>query len=127
MALLKSKGAVKLVEEDGHFKAQVDTDMGPMPLGSYVKDWSGSEEGKIYIKKATGGDAQGGTGARFAEQWTDATRGRLINIVFGLIKMASFFCALKCRQLLIPEDERHHWPLWRAWLHPAKIRLLPWR
>lgn len=63
----------------------------------------------------------------FAEQWTDATRGRLINIVFGLMKMASFFCVLKCRQLLIPEDERHHWPLWRAWLHPTKIRLLPWR
>lgn len=47
MALLKSKGAVKLVEEDGQFKAQVETDMGPMPLAGYVKDWSGSDEGKI--------------------------------------------------------------------------------
>lgn len=63
----------------------------------------------------------------FAEQWTDATRGRLINIVFGLMKMASFFCALKCRQLLIPEDERRYWPIWKAWMHPTKIRLLPWR
>lgn len=80
MALLKSKGAVKLVEEDGHFKAQVDTDMGPMPLGSYVKDWSGSEEGKIYVKKATGGDAQGGTGARFADNPWDSSNGKKPNL-----------------------------------------------
>lgn len=67
MALLKSKGAVKLVEEDGQFKAQVETDMGPMPLAGYVKDWSGSDEGKIYVKKPTGGDATGGTGQQFTE------------------------------------------------------------
>ncbi|TJZ76868.1 hypothetical protein [Paracoccus hibiscisoli] len=63
----------------------------------------------------------------FAVQWSDATRGRMINIVFGLMKMASFFCALKCRQMLIPEAEREQWPNWRAWMHPTKIRLLPWR
>lgn len=63
----------------------------------------------------------------FAVQWSDATRGRMINIVFGLMKMASFFCALKCRQMLIPESERAQWPIWRAWMHPTKIRLLPWR
>lgn len=80
MALLKSKGAVKLVEEDGHFKAQVDTDMGPMPLGSYVKDWSGFEEGKIYVKKATGGDAQGGTGARFTDNPWDSSNGKKPNL-----------------------------------------------
>lgn len=67
MALLKSKGAVKLVEEDGQFKAQVETDMGPMPLAGYVKDWSGSDEGKIYVKKPTGGDAPGGKGQQFAD------------------------------------------------------------
>lgn len=63
----------------------------------------------------------------FAEQWTDATRGRLINLVFSAMKMASFACALKCRQLLIPEEERSRWPWWKAWMHPTKIRLLPWR
>lgn len=63
----------------------------------------------------------------FAVQWSDATGGRMINIVFGLMKMASFFCALKCRQMLIPADERAQWPIWRAWMHPTKIRLLPWR
>lgn len=67
MALLKSKGAVKLVEEDGAFKATVETDMGPMPLGGYVKDWSGSDEGKIYVKKPTGGDAPGGNGQKFTD------------------------------------------------------------
>lgn len=64
---------------------------------------------------------------QFASDWSEVTRGRLINLVFSLMKMAAFYCALKCRQMLIPEDERHHWPLWKAWLHPTKIRLLPWR
>jgi hypothetical protein len=67
MALLKSKGAVKLVEEDGEFKAQVETDMGPMPLSNYVKDWAGGDEGKIYVKKPTGGDATGGNGQKFTD------------------------------------------------------------
>lgn len=61
-----------------------------------------------------------------AAWWTDAV-GRYINIVFSLMKMSAFFCALKCRQMLIPEDERDFWPIWKAWLHPTKIRLLPWR
>jgi hypothetical protein len=64
MALLKSKGAVKLVEEDDQFKATVETDMGPMPLAGYVKDWAGGDEGKIFIKKPTGGDASGSDGRK---------------------------------------------------------------
>ncbi|MCV2448444.1 hypothetical protein [Paracoccus sp. DMF] len=62
----------------------------------------------------------------FAASWSEATRGRLINIVFSAMKMVAFFCALKCRQKMIPEEERSRWPWWRAWLHPTKIRLLPW-
>ena len=80
MALLKSKGAVKLVEEDGTFKAQVETDMGPMPLAGYVKDWSGSDEGKIYVKKPTGGDAPGGNGQKFADNPWDTSNGKKANL-----------------------------------------------
>lgn len=80
MALLKSKGAVKLVEEDGQFKAQVETDMGPMPLAGYVKDWSGSDEGKIYVKKPTGGDAPGGNGQKFTDNPWDASNGKKPNL-----------------------------------------------
>jgi hypothetical protein len=80
MALLKSKGAVKLVEEDGTFKAQVETDMGPMPLAGYVKDWSGSDEGKIYVKKPTGGDAPGGKGQQFADNPWDSSNGKKPNL-----------------------------------------------
>ncbi|MFC3628218.1 hypothetical protein ACFOM8_02025 [Paracoccus angustae] len=80
MALLRSKGAVKLVEEDGQFKAQVETDMGPMPLANYVKDWSGSDEGKIYVKKATGGDALGGQGNRFTDNPWDSSNGKKPNL-----------------------------------------------
>lgn len=80
MALLKSKGAVKLVEEDGAFKATVETDMGPMPLSGYVKDWSGSDEGKIYVKKPTGGDAPGGNGQKFADNPWDSSNGKKPNL-----------------------------------------------
>lgn len=80
MALLKSKGAVKLVEEDGQFKATVETDMGPMPLAGYVKDWSGSDEGKIYVKKPTGGDAGGGNGQKFADNPWDSSNGKKPNL-----------------------------------------------
>ena len=77
MALLKSKGAVKLVEEDGEFKALVETDMGPMPVGKYVTDWSGSDEGKIYIKKATGADAPGSNGRQTGENPWDTQGGKV--------------------------------------------------
>lgn len=74
MALLKSKGSVKLIEEDGQFKAQVETDMGPMPLPGFVKEWSGSDEGKIYVKKPTGGDAPGSDGRKVeANPWAKDT------------------------------------------------------
>lgn len=62
----------------------------------------------------------------WAAWWTDHV-GRYMNLVFGLMKMAAFYCALKCRQLLIPEAERQEWPLWKAWLHPTGIRVIPWR
>lgn len=80
MALLKSKGSLKLVEEDGAFKAQVETDMGPMPLAGYVKDWSGSDEGKIYVKKPTGGDAPGGSGQKFTDNPWDSSNGKKPNL-----------------------------------------------
>lgn len=80
MALLKSKGAVKLVEDDGQFAAQVETDMGPMPLSSYVKDWAGGDEGKIYVKKPTGGDAPGGNGQKFADNPWDSSNGKKPNL-----------------------------------------------
>ncbi|MDF3606577.1 hypothetical protein PE067_10735 [Paracoccus sp. DMF-8] len=62
-----------------------------------------------------------------AAAWQTENIGRYINIVFSLMKMAAFYCALKCRQMMIPEIERPYWPVWRAWLHPTRIRLLPWR
>src|SRR5690606_14313940 len=57
-----------------------------------------------------------------AEAWRDMVHGRMFNIVFSGLKMVSIYCALKCRQALIPEEERHLWPWWIAWMHPTKIR-----
>lgn len=61
-----------------------------------------------------------------AEFWSDLTRGRLMNNVFSSMKFAGIFCVLKCRQMLIPENERPHWPWWKAWLHPNSMRLFWW-
>ena len=62
-----------------------------------------------------------------AEAWTTLVNGRMINIVFALMKFYAAYCAMKCRWMLIPEEERDEWPLWRAWQHPKRITLLPWR
>lgn len=62
-----------------------------------------------------------------ASAWVDTVSGRMINIVFASMKMLSFMFALKCRHMLIPEEERKKWPWWWSWTHPSKIRLLPWR
>lgn len=61
-----------------------------------------------------------------AAAWSELTGGRVVNIIFYLMKMIAFLCALKCRKELIPPEERHLWPWWRAWMHPNAIRLLPW-
>ena len=60
----------------------------------------------------------------FAEWWVEAVSGRMINIVFSIMKMSVIYCALRCRQMLIPESERHLWPWYAAWLHPHCIRIL---
>ena len=61
-----------------------------------------------------------------AAVWSGLTGGRVVNIIFYLMKMAAFLCALKCRKELIPPEERHLWPWYKAWMHPNAIRLLPW-
>jgi hypothetical protein len=104
MALLKSKGAVKLVEEDDQFKAQVETDMGPMPLAGYVKDWAGGDEGKIFIKKATGGDAPGGNGQKFTDNPFDPKNP-------NLTKQQELIAAndAKARQMAQAVGVKPHW------------------
>lgn len=46
--------------EDGNRKNVVETDLGPLSLKDYVDTWSQSDEGKPFLAKATGIDAQGG-------------------------------------------------------------------
>ena len=66
-ALLKERGAVKLIEEDDEFQVLADNGIDDrMPLSKFVAEWA-SDEGKHFIAKPTGGDAKGGDGKRFAE------------------------------------------------------------
>lgn len=51
---------VKVVEEDdGEYKAIIDTDVGVVGIDKYVSDWAASDEGKPFIPPAKGGDAGG--------------------------------------------------------------------
>lgn len=58
--------------------------------------------------------------------WAELTEGRIINNVFSSMKLCGIYCVLKCRQLLIPEEERHRWPIWKAWMHPNTLSLFRW-
>lgn len=61
-----------------------------------------------------------------AEVWSNATQGRLINNLFGSMKLVGIMCVLRCRQLLVPDHERHLWPLHKAWMHPNELKLWRW-
>lgn len=56
-ALLRSDCTV--VEEDDDYRAIVKSDLGDMEIGKYVTDWVASDEGKVFIPPAKGGDAGG--------------------------------------------------------------------
>ena len=57
-ALLKESGAVRMVEEDDDVRAMVETEMGTVPAGEYVKTWLGGE-GSAFVLAPVGGDALG--------------------------------------------------------------------
>ena len=56
-ALLKS--SIKVVEEDGEYRAVVPSDTGELEIGEYVNTWVASDEGKIFVPPAKGSDAGG--------------------------------------------------------------------
>lgn len=66
-ALLKERGAVKLIEEDDEFQVLADDGIDDrLPLSKFVTNWA-AEDGKHFVAKPTGGDAKGGEGKRFTE------------------------------------------------------------
>ncbi|WP_103171594.1 hypothetical protein [Paracoccus sp. SY] len=66
-ALLKERGAVKLIEEDDEFQVLADNGIDDrMPLAKFVTDWA-ADEGKHFVAKPTGGDAKGGDAKRFTD------------------------------------------------------------
>lgn len=59
---LKARAKIEIQEDGDAYKAAVDTDLGPVSLAQYVKEWAGSDSGKIYVAKSTGADPKGGRG-----------------------------------------------------------------
>jgi len=56
-ALLREN--VKVVEEEGEYRAIVESDTGPLDIERFVSDWVASDEGKVFVPPAKGGDAGG--------------------------------------------------------------------
>jgi hypothetical protein len=80
-ALLKEKGQIKLVEDDDEIQVFADDGVNDRtPLTDYVRNWSGQDEGKVFIAKATGGDAKGGDGRQFADNPWDSSNGKKPNL-----------------------------------------------
>ena len=59
--------------------------------------------------------------------WLTENIGTYMNIVFNVMKSTSFYCALKCYQSMIPDHERHEWPVWKVWMYPMSISQLLFR
>jgi hypothetical protein len=79
-ALLKDKGKIQLVEDSGRFNPTVETGLGPQSLGEFVKDWVGTDEGKHFVAKATGGDANGSGGKPVGDNPFKVNTGEKINL-----------------------------------------------
>jgi len=58
MALLHPR--VKIVQDEGNFKDVVETDMGDINAKDYAAKWVTQDEGKPYVKAATGPDLKPG-------------------------------------------------------------------
>lgn len=60
-ALLKERGVVHFVEDEGRFDAIAKTDtLGDVDVPTYIKEWAKGDEGKAFVPKPTGGGAPGG-------------------------------------------------------------------
>lgn len=87
-ALLKERGVIEFVEEDGKFSAVAKTDaFGDIETLKYVQEWAKSDEGKAFVPKPTGGGAQGGGGPGgrnsgenpfSAEHWNVTKQGQIV-------------------------------------------------
>lgn len=77
-ALLKEEGKIRLVEDDGEYHVYADDGIDERtPLTKFVGDWTGTDEGKSYVAKASGSDAKGGQGQRFSENPWDTQGGKI--------------------------------------------------
>jgi hypothetical protein len=50
--------------------------------------------------------------------WGEATGWTRVNVIFDLLLLFAGYHLLKALQLLIPAEERHDWPLWKAPFYP---------
>lgn len=57
------------------------------------------------------------------DQITAATGSTNLNLVFWLMIMFGAYSMLKCRQYMLPVEERKHWPWYKVWTHPNGVSI----
>lgn len=77
-AMLKSSVKVIKDETTGDYRPVVESDLGDLPLDQFVENWSKSEEGKVFVKPASGGGGAGsgggGAGTGEVNPWAANTK-----------------------------------------------------
>lgn len=76
---------VEVIEEDGIRVAKMKADLGGDDIAKYVSNWVQSDEGRVFVAPAKGGDAAGNQRPRSAESnpfskagWNKTEQGRLL-------------------------------------------------
>ena len=73
--------SVKVVrDENGSRRAIVETDLGEEEVARYVASWTQSDEGRVFIPKPTGSDANGTGGRGFTDNPWDSSGGKKPNL-----------------------------------------------
>lgn len=50
---------IKVIEEEGEYRAAVETALGEVTVEKFVQDWAAGDEGKVFVAPAKGGGAGG--------------------------------------------------------------------
>lgn len=79
-ALLKERGNIKMVEDDGEFSVIVETDLGNATIDNFVPEWVSGDEGKSFVARPKGTGAGGGEGSKHGDNPWDSSNGKKPNL-----------------------------------------------
>lgn len=61
-AMIKEQMKIDMIEDGDRLDARIEGELGPQSIEEFVTSWVGSDIGKAYVAKPSGGGAEGGDG-----------------------------------------------------------------